>query len=254
MKSDRNFDDLADHFARKIYGTLKGEIRLAVIWRDLLAYLPELESGTCLRVLDVGAGMGQTSLRLAEMGHRVTLNDVSREMLAKARQQARERGVDDRIEWSCGPYQELQRSVSGKFDLVLCHALMEWLSEPSELIPALKSFMSPGAALSLTFYNQHSLVYRNLIRGNFNLLDREFVADGGSLTPAQPLLPETVKAWLAESGLDIGASSGIRVFQDYVTTRRGGHENPQAVIDKELEYSSREPYKWLGRYIHYLVR
>jgi S-adenosylmethionine-dependent methyltransferase len=32
---DRNFDDLTEKFKRKVYGGLKGEIRLAVIWRDL---------------------------------------------------------------------------------------------------------------------------------------------------------------------------------------------------------------------------
>ena len=55
------------------------------------------------------------------------------------------------------------------------------------------------------------------------------------------------------SGLKLLNSSGIRVFTDYVTTMRGGHTDSQSVIDKELEYSQLEPYKWLGRYIHLIA-
>ena len=46
IKTDRNFDDLAQKFARKVYGELKGDIRLAVIWRDLLAAVPGLADGS----------------------------------------------------------------------------------------------------------------------------------------------------------------------------------------------------------------
>ncbi len=254
LKIDRNFDDLAEHFARKVYGGLKGEIRLAVIWRDLCLLLPQLEGGKPLRILDVGSGMGQIALRLAALGHRVTVNDVSQEMLSKAQQMAREKGLAEDIQWCHCPYQRLRQRLDGEFDLVLCHALMEWLSEPEKLIPALKDFMAADATLSLTFYNRHGLVYRNLIRGNFKLLDSGFSADSGSLTPENPMLPETVTGWLADNNLSIAASSGIRVFNDYVTTRRGGLENPAAVVEKELEYSSQAPYKGFGRYLHYLCR
>jgi S-adenosylmethionine-dependent methyltransferase len=56
--NDRNFDDLADKFERKVYGGLKGDIRLAVIWRDLLSPVPQISHGSHLRILDIGAGSG----------------------------------------------------------------------------------------------------------------------------------------------------------------------------------------------------
>ena len=50
--NDRNFDDLIEKFSRKVYTGLKGDIRLAVIRRDLLAILPDLDTSKRLRVLD----------------------------------------------------------------------------------------------------------------------------------------------------------------------------------------------------------
>jgi len=253
MSKDRNFDDLAKRFQRKVYGSLKGDIRLALLWRDLELLLLKAESQP-LRVLDVGAGLGQLAIRLAKLGHQVIVNDISGEMLAIAKAAAEKEGVLEHIEWHHCPLQVLSGEIEGQFDLVLCHAVIEWLEDPEPLLLQLKAFLSATGQLSFTYYNRHSLEYRNLIRGNFNLLKQEkFVPDPGSLTPGNPLYPEQVQSWVSEAGLQTKAQSGIRVFHDYVTTQRGGNAVPKDIIEMELRYSQREPYLWLGRYIHLLL-
>ena len=252
---DRNFDDLSEKFARKVYGGLKGDIRLVVIWRDLLAVMPHLESQAPqagLRVLDIGGGLGQLSVALAKLGHQVVYNDLSQQMLEAAQKLAQEAGVLDKIIWYRQPYQTLKNEGLGQFDLVMSHALIEWLAEPELLIANLQEFLTPQGRLSLTFYNQNALVYRNLIRGNFNVLEGEFSAHPKSLTPGEPLQPDAVQQWVEQAGLGTDYSAGIRVFHDYVTTQRGGHEDASAVIDMELRHSVQEPFKWLGRYIHFI--
>lgn len=250
---DRNFDDLAERFQRKVYAGIKGDIRLAILWRDLQQMALSPAAAPSLRVLDIGSGFSQIAIRLAKAGHRVVVNDLSARMLSMARERAEAEGVADKITWHQAPFQELEKLESGRFDLVLCHAVLEWLAHPQALMPVIRHFLDPGGMLSLTFYNYHSLVYRNLIRGNFNMLNAaDFNADPRSLTPGNPLLPTQVESWLTESGLEILASSGIRVFHDYVVEKRGGNAVPEAVIEMELQYSRQEPYKWLGRYIHHL--
>ncbi|WP_461520920.1 methyltransferase domain-containing protein [Porticoccus sp.] len=254
MNTDRNFDDLAERFQRKVYGGLKGDVRLAVLWRDLEEQVPQIHAERPMRVLDIGAGLGQLAIRLAALGHQVVVNDVSAEMLAIAQSSARAAGVFELITWYHGPFQDLDSLELGQFDLVLCHAVVEWLAEPEQLLPALKGFLSPNGVLSFTYYNRHSLEYRNLIRGNFNLLKKEtFVPDPGSLTPGNPLYPQQVLEWVEAQKLAVLGTSGIRVFSDYVTTQRGGNAVPESVVEMELAYSRREPYLWLGRYIHLLL-
>lgn len=83
-----NFDDLAPKFQRKIYGGIKGRVRLAVL-KDLAQFLPRAFDKTNirpLRILDAGGGYGPFSLYLAQIGHHVTLCDISTKMLEKARQ------------------------------------------------------------------------------------------------------------------------------------------------------------------------
>lgn len=253
IKIDRNFDDLAAKFARKVYGGLKGEIRLAVIWRDLLAAAPQLVDGSSLRVLDIGGGLGQFTSRTAMLGHQVTYNDLSTEMLSQAQAEADKNKIKNEITWHHGPYQRLEDKLEDRFDLLLCHAMAEWLANPEQLIDRLKPLLADEGILSLTFYNQHSLVYRNLIRGNFKVLDNQFTAHAGSLTPATPLDPALVEKWIVDAGLQVRSNTGIRVFHDYVTTERGGHSDAKSVIEMELKYSLLQPYKAMGRYIHLLI-
>jgi len=258
MNQDRNFDDISTHFEKKIYGGLKGQIRLAVLRHDIFGWVKSWQQthNRPLRVLDVGAGLAQISIELAKDGHDVTINDISANMLEIAKQNAGEAAQN--ITWHTCPYQQLDDKLTGKYDLILCHAVLEWLAEPKLIMDFFDRWLVDDRAekgvLSLCFYNPASFVYRNLVMGNFNLLhNKDFKADNGSLTPNHPVAKDEVLAWINDHHYQILHTSGLRVFHDYSPLKRGGHTNPQAVIEMEVAYSGQDPYKWLGRYLHFLV-
>lgn len=257
-QQDRNFDEISEHFEKKIYGGLKGQIRLAVLRHDIFNWIKTWQTthNRSLRVLDIGAGLAQISIDLARDGHDVTINDISANMLEIAKHNAQtELGeFAARIIWHTCPYQELHDKLNGKYDLILCHAVLEWLAKPQAIMDFFDNWLADEGALSLCFYNPVSFVYRNLVMGNFNLLqNKDFQADSGSLTPNNPVAKDDVLVWLADKNYRILHTSGLRVFHDYSPLKRGGHTNPQAVIEMEVAYSGQEPYKWLGRYLHFLV-
>ena len=260
-RTDRSFDAIADHFEKKVYGGLKGDIRLAVLRRDIFAYCTEMSQtlGRPLRILDVGAGLAQIAIELATQGHTLVINDISANMLEKAQANAEIVKKDLDIRWYVCPYQELEEKLAAenneKFDLIMCHALLEWLAEPAAVMDFFDKHLTDNGALSLCFYNPVSFDYRNLIMGNFNLLDNtEYKADNKkSLTPNHPVAKEEVEYWLEAHHYQTILASGLRVFHDYSPLKRGGHNDPDAVIRMELRYSQLEPYKWLGRYLHILA-
>ena len=259
-RTDRSFDAIADHFEKKVYGGLKGDIRLAVLRRDIVAYCTQMSQtlGRPLRILDVGAGLAQIAIELAAQGHALVINDISANMLEKAQANAESVEKDLDIRWYICPYQALEEKLASnteKFDLIMCHALLEWLAEPAAVMNFFDKHLSANGALSLCFYNPASFDYRNLIMGNFNLLDNsEYKADNEkSLTPNHPVAKEEVESWLRAHEYQTILASGLRVFHDYAPLKRGGHNDPDAVIRMELRYSQLEPYKWLGRYLHILA-
>lgn len=256
MKSgneDRNFDDLAERFANRIYGSRKGEIRQAVIWRDLQSIFADHKP---MRILDVGGGLGHFSIKFAEQGHTVCYNDISPVMTEKAKHLAAEKNVIQKISWYVLPYQQLIHQIDAGYDLILCHAVLEWLQQPEMAISALQRLLTESGVLSLCFYNPAGMIYRNLIRGNFNRVTQQnnYQADKGSLTPDNPCSMEQVQNWLNDNRLQIDQVSGIRVFSDYVVEKRGGLQAPESVLQMELEYSHQSPYKWMGRYLHVVAK
>jgi len=265
-RADRSFDAIADHFEKKVYGGLKGEIRLAVLRRDIFEYSAQMSEvlGRPLRILDVGAGLAQIAIELATQGHSVVINDISANMLEKAKASAEK--VDKKLDitWYVCPYQALEEKLAQteteKFDLIMSHALLEWLAEPAVVMDFFDQHLTDDGALSICFYNPASFDYRNLIMGNFNLLDslldgNDYKADNKkSLTPNHPVAKEEVESWLKAHDYQTVRSSGLRVFHDYAPLKRGGHNDPDAVIRMELRYSQLEPYKWLGRYLHILAK
>lgn len=261
INQDRNFDDLAKRFQKNIYGGLKGEIRLAILERDFrehfaIAPFGDNPSAAPLRILDAGGGQGQFSLTFAQAGHSVIICDISAEMLKLAEQEVVKLGLQNHVQLIHCAIQDVAEHLKPEeqeFDVVLCHAVMEWVTNPEDLLSSLMGYVKSKGFLSLTFYNLHSLIYKNLLRTNFKKIQQQdYAGSRGSLTPINPLYPEQVFEWLAGLSINILAKSGIRVFHDYIFNEEQRERDPKSVIELELAFSQQQPYQLLGRYIHVL--
>lgn len=256
--TDRYFDQLGTHFARKIYAGPKGAIRLAVLTRDLDEWLPELAcAGQPLRVLDVGAGLGHISEWLLKRGHDVTVSEPAGEMLAAARERLQTLPLrpGQALNFLQLPLQQLPER-GDRYDLVICHAVLEWLADPASALLCLRQLVRDTGAVSLAFYNRDALIYKNLIKGQFRKLQRNQLAGEGkrSLTPQQPLDPRDVQDWITAAGFDCRGQTGVRVFHDYMHEPFKSAADAQQVVEQELLYSRHPAYRHLGRYLHCWLR
>lgn len=251
--TDRNFDNLAGRFSQNIYHTSKGKIRQAVLMRDLLE-LPLL-SQPC-QILDVGGGQGQIALKLAALGHRLCLTDISSDMLQIAQQQAAELGLTDQLQVLHSPLQQLSQVLPDKhYPLVLCHAVLEWLANPANAIQQLKQWVAPGGILSLMFYNKDAHRFSNILYGNFDYVKADMRAKKPvRLNPQQPLVSADVQAWCQQAGFTLLAKTGVRCFHDYLRDRTQQQSHYHELEALELQYNRQEPYASLGRYTHFLLR
>ncbi|GLS26422.1 methyltransferase domain-containing protein [Marinibactrum halimedae] len=258
MAGDRNFDDLAHRFQRNVYESLKGQIRLNVLERDFLQHFPapfESPNKNTLSILDAGAGRGLFSLPMAQRGHQLLLCDVSVEMLKLAMADAETAGIENTVEFLHGPIQALSQRPEQQFDLAICHAVLEWIEDPQAALNELYRQLVPGGVLSLTFYNRHGLIYKNLLRTNFKKIQsKHYSGFRRSLTPTYPRTPEEVIAWAEHSGFSLFCHSGIRVFYDYIFDEADRARSPDELMAMELHFSQELPYRDLGRYQHLLLK
>lgn len=86
----------------------------AVTLRALKDYLPPAPA----QILDVGGGPGRYSIALAQLGHHVTLFDLSKSCLELARQKAQEAGAKI-MSFEHGDARDLSRFANEGFDAVL---------------------------------------------------------------------------------------------------------------------------------------
>lgn len=254
IKQDQNFDNLSQRFRKNIYHTAKGKIRLKILWRDLIEKIPNIESGG-LSVLDAGAGQGNFALQLAEKGHHLTLCDLSIKMLQDAQALFSDKGLDSDVRFIHASAQSLPEYIEGQFDIVLFHAVLEWLVEPEKTLKQLLKFIKPGGYLSLMFYSRTGLIYQNLTHGNFeHILQNSLAGEGKTLTPINPQEPGEVYSWLNQTDLKVLTKSGVRVFYDGIHRERRKEISEEDLFKLEEKFSRIEPYSSLARYIHVLCQ
>ena len=231
-------------------------VRFNVLWHDLLEGLPRLQDGNW-RILDAGGGMGQIALKLARLGHTIVLCDPSTEMLAKAGDTFRADGVQDRVQLIKCSIQQLPERVSGQFDLILCHAVLEWLASPQDAVLGLRPFVQPQGYLSLLYYNKNAALLTALLAGEFSTAWTYL--DGGSVpsgykNQSHPLDPHVVRRWLEDAGFDIVQTSEIRIVHDHVPDAYKNGPELEELLTTEKRLRTIEPFASLGQHIHALCR
>ncbi|MGR9086587.1 MAG: methyltransferase [Gammaproteobacteria bacterium] len=251
MKQDKNFDRLIGRFEQKIYDTAKGDWRLKLLGEDLAEFY---RAPAPLDIWDAGCGLAQISRDLADCGHRLTLCDVSGKMLEKAGQQFLRRGLT--AEFHHLAAQALAPTLP-HFDLVLCHALLEWLAEPIPTLRIIADRVKPDGHLSLLFYNRNAMVYTNALKGRWrwrHLLNDSYIGKGNKLTPPHPQYPHEIIDLLERWGFQVTRHTGIRVFHDYIGRETLEQSDRSELFDLERRYCRMPTYRDMGRYVHLLGR
>ena len=249
---DKNFDGYADRLKKNIYGSLKGKIRLKILLNDLNLFLKSGQEP--LDILDAGCGFAQCSSLLALKGHQLTLCDISTNMINHAKEIYKEKHIDS-AKFIHASIQDHSIENPAQYDVILCHAVLEWMEDPHKILKNLEYMLKPGGYLSLMFFNKNGTILKAVLRGNFFPKDSGFkFGRTKSLTPTNPLYPDTVYQWVTEQGFEILKKSGIRVFHDYCEKTIRENLNETQVLDCELSFSQSEPFLSIARYIHILCR
>lgn len=106
-----------------------------------------------MKVLDVGCGTGNFSIKLAKMGCEVVGIDVSEEMLKVAEAKAREEGLNIKFYKMDAHQMEFEDNT---FDGVLSVTAFEFLKEPEKAIEEIFRVLKPNGQLLIGTINKNS--------------------------------------------------------------------------------------------------
>lgn len=244
---DRSFDGIAEKFDKNIYGTSKGKLRHQMLCHHLQPYLGSSDGK---QALDAGGGTGEFTRTLIEQGFSVVLNDISADTLDVAKQKLPEQSP---VSFHHGEINGIRQEEG--FDVVICHAVLEWLSEPLAAISHLVSLCRPNGVLSLSFFNADANVFGNLVYGNFELVANDMQRKNRlQLANHKPLKPKIILDHLATLPVTIEQTAGIRCFHDYLRDKSQQNSCYDELLAAEKRFSSEEPFKWLGKYFHIIIK
>ncbi|MGJ8681481.1 methyltransferase [Paraglaciecola sp.] len=248
VNQDRSFNNIADKFQKNIYGSTKGRLRHEM----LMSYLAKniVLDDQPLRVLDAGGGTGMMTETLLNLGHKVTLTDISDEALDVANNRLKDFDYFDMINTDI-----LSLDEDSQYDLVICHAVLEWVKNPEDVLAKLGSLVKPNGFLSVSFFNKDAQLFGNMCYGNFDYVEQGMqVKNRVRLTPNNPLKPKDVLAHYVSLPLTIVHKAGIRCFHDYLRDLDKQEKLYEELKKLEIKYGSQEPYMWLGKYFQIIAK
>ena len=257
------FQEKGQGFIDGIYGNSLGKMRQEQLFEDLEEFLKQQSIRT---IVDIGAGHAPVTLKL--LAHHEALSAVlvepSAQLEAQSEQLQHEWNIAaHRIKRVRGDLAMIMENTSSyKADLMLSHAVANWTEDPKKFIQDFTELaVHHHAYASLVVGASRGKAFRFAHQGNTaDLL--QSVANPGSLVRSftaeekvRPLDPDEVIAWIREAHGTILATTGIRIFADYVP--QSDLEDPQKYTQlQQAESIARrhESYWKLGQLIHVMFQ
>jgi S-adenosylmethionine-dependent methyltransferase len=228
----------------------RASVRTAVVWEACAA---RLDSTVPQNVLDIGGGTGGFAVRVAELGHQVTVIDPSPDALAALGRRAAESGVADRVVGHQGDLAGLAELVpAGTVDFVLCHDVLGLVDDPAAALAAIAGVLRPAGTLSLLVSQRHAAVLARAMAGHF--VQARDALDGDA-PGEQRFTAEEISELLAAAGFSVGEIQGVRVFADLVPSTLLDLE-PGAIaglLDLERAVATRPEYRTIAAQLHLLA-
>lgn len=226
--------------------------RTAVVWDAVERLLGGAATGDGRVVVDIGGGTGGFAVRVAGLGHRVTVVDPSPDALAALARRADEQGVADRVTGQQGDLADLPGLVAdGSVDLVLCHGVLGLVDDPTAALRTIGTTLRPGGVLSLLVGQHHAAVLARAMAGHLAAA-RELLEDGGETSGERRFTADELSGLLGDTGFSVQAVHAVRVFTDLVPSSLLELEPGAAgsLLDLERAASTRPEYLTLAAQLH----
>lgn len=224
-------------------------------------------------VLDVGAGQGTQSIRLARAGHHVLAVEPDGEMRSAftAALAAETSAVRDRVVLAEGALDQLGAVADVRqFDAVLLLGVLMYLPDSEPVIAELAAHVAPGGVLAVAARTTTSALWRPAARQDWTAAaaalaefdaaraerrDMRYVNEIG--TPARADSFEKLVGIAQKAGLQLERWYGVRVAVDLAERDPLPPSDPaewEALLAVEEHLGTMDPYRQLAQLAHLILR
>ncbi|WP_068056247.1 GNAT family N-acetyltransferase [Nocardia xishanensis] len=247
------FDRHLDAF-RSYQATPWGRLRYEQVYANLVRHLPARP----LTVLDVGGGNGLDAVRLAALGHHVTIVDTSSASLAEAVGLAEAQGFGDLIDTRLAEASDvLTVAARGSIDVVLCHNVIQYVPDRGAVLEAMVSVLRPGGLLSVLAPNPlidplTAAVRRGALEEAMRLLNTTSRASVTYHAEIDAVTATDLATKMVAAGLQRPVQYGVRAVCDLISDDAIKHDAEffAKLLQLENLLADRYPYVETARFCH----
>lgn len=250
-------------------GNVRSVVRQEMISRQLDKHL----RAPSARVLDVGAGQGTQSIRLARAGHQVLAvePDLGMRGVFRAALGAEPAEVQDRVTLREGSVGGLATVTGGEvYDVVLLLGVLMYLQASEPTIAELAAHVAPGGFLALAARTTTSALWRPAARQDWHAALAAFdehdlaLAEGRDMryineigAPARADDLDALTSAAPAYGLVLENWYGVRIAVDSEELDPAPPSDPRelsALLDAEERLGATDPFRQLGQLAHLILR
>jgi S-adenosylmethionine-dependent methyltransferase len=250
-------------------GNVRNVVRQEMISRQLDRHMLQRSA----RVLDVGAGQGTQSIRLARVGHHVVAVEPDPAMRAAFQDalDAEPGQVRDRVTLKDGLVGSLRDVTGGEaYDVVLLTGVLMYLPASQPAVAELAAHVAPGGFMALAVRTPTSALWRPAARQDWQAAlaafdefdaaqrdgrDMRYINEIG--TPARADDLETLTAAAAAEGLQMETWYGVRIAVDLEELDPPPPSDPvelAALFDVEERLGANDPFRQLAQLAYLIMR
>lgn len=237
------------------YARAAGPLRFELVTRTLAAAIGE----TAVDVVDIGGGYGEQAIRLARLGHRVTVVDCDPSMLRMAEGKARREhpSVQRRVDFVLGSGADTPKLLSShRFDLTCCHSVLLYESDPLPLLTAIVESTRQDGIVSIISTNRDARAMRSGLQQRWREATETLLSgtqvDSRCLPTAEHGRTD-VERMLGELGAVAVGWQGLGVFTDHLEQAIPASDWDDVVACEWLAGTT-DPYRSVARAYHLLAR
>ena len=252
-KVEEYYDKIAREYDKQ-YKTPYWKLYHEITWHNIKRFLPKKKNAL---ILDAGGGTGYWAIKLAKLGYKVVLTDISEEMLKVAEAKIKKLKLENKIEIKRADIRSMSCFDSNYFDMTLAEGdPVSYCLKPKKAIRELARVVKPNSYVIVSVDSKYPVISRFIAKESINKIPK-FLKNGilEHEHKFQAFSPEELKTLFENNGLKVVRIIGKPVLMQLIPKEKREEiirKHFKQILNLELKFCDVESLVGIGGHLEIL--
>ncbi len=249
-KVEEFYDKIAKEYDKQ-YQTPYWKLYHEITWRNIKRFLPKRKNTI---ILDAGGGTGYWAIKLAKLGYKVILTDISENMLKVAERKIKKLNLQNRITVKRVDIMDMSCFPSDYFDMALAEGdPVSYCLKPKKAIKELARVVKINSPVIVSVDSKYPAIPRFIVEGSFDRLSK-FIKTGilEGEHKFQAFSPEELRNLFESCGLKVVRIIGKPILAQFLPKKERDKiikKHFRKILNLELKFCDNQSLVGLGGHL-----